>query len=197
MAVHNLSLRNFTFAAKRNRNPDSSRSLKPHQYLFTIGPHAETSRVCAENNTLKSVKNIMMLYRVAVVCCLALVLSVAAAAQDLAELIVTVVDPTAAMVPGAKVTIIDVHRGFVREAQTREDGYVDFDSLNPGDYSLDVVKAGFNRYRIDRVTLNIRAREAVHVALSLSAAAGVAVDVVASVDILSSDPAQGVALEQS
>jgi hypothetical protein len=138
-----------------------------------------------------------MRYRVAVIGFVSLLLSAGAAAQDLAELTISVVDPSAAMVPGAKVTVVDAHRGTVREAVTREDGQVEFDSLNPSDYAVDVVKTGFNRYHIDRVTLALRARESVHVALTLSAAAGAKVDVVASVDVLSTDPAQGASLEQN
>lgn len=117
--------------------------------------------------------------------------------QDLAGIAVSVADPTGAMVPGARVTLADLSRGMVRTAITPVNGSVAFDALTGGDYSLEVSKDGYNKYRIEKITVNLRARESVSVALTVGAAAGQTVNVVDRVDALSSDPAQGVAMDQS
>jgi hypothetical protein len=114
----------------------------------------------------------------------------AAYAQDYATLTVTVVDPSAAVVPGAKTSLSALQRGVVTEAETNETGFVVFDLLQPGDYSLDVVKPGFDLYRVPRLSLQIRDRQTIRIALKLSVAAGTTIEVTASAQPLSSDVAQ-------
>ena len=117
-------------------------------------------------------------------------------AQDSATLTVTVVDPSSAVVPGAKLTMTNANRGTVTQAQTRDDGHITIDSLPPGDYSLDVVKAGFAPYRIAKLSLQVRARETLRLELSVAAAAGSRVEVSEKVETLSSDAAQGISMDQ-
>lgn len=117
-------------------------------------------------------------------------------AQDSATLTVTVVDPSAAVVPGAKVTLTDLSRGAIKQAETRETGFVVFDFLQPGEYSLETVKAGFDTYRVDRLTLRVRDRQTFRVELKITAAAGAKVEVTATAEAISSDVAQGASLDQ-
>lgn len=117
-------------------------------------------------------------------------------AQDSATLTVTVVDPSAAVVPGAKVTLTDLGRGAIKQAETRETGFVVFDSLQPGEYSLETVKAGFDTYRVDRLTLRVRDRQTFRVELKITAAAGAKVEVTATAEAVSSDSGQGTSLDR-
>ena len=58
----------------------------------------------------------------------------AAVAQEAATLTVTVVDPSVAVVPGAKVTLTDLQKGTVIKGETNENGFVAFNLLPPGEY---------------------------------------------------------------
>ncbi len=109
---------------------------------------------------------------------------------------VTVADPTSALVPGAKVTLKALGRTTVIEKGTEDNGSVVFDLLQPGDYSLDVEGAGFVHYHIDRLTLQVRDRQTLKVNLKVAEAASTTVEVSAHAEGISSDAAQGVALDQ-
>ncbi len=126
-----------------------------------------------------------------------LIYSAALLAQDHANLTVTVNDPSAAMVPGASVTATDLARGRVMVSETKEGGYAIFDRLAPGDYSIDIIKAGFSNFRIDRLTLNVRDRQTLRVELQVAGAAGTRVQVTDRPEALSSDAAQGISVDQS
>jgi hypothetical protein len=117
-------------------------------------------------------------------------------AQDWATLSVTVVDPSAAVVPGAGLTLLDLLRGSVRSGQTHDAGYFVFDSLPPGDYELSVTKAGFDTIRIGRITLGVRDRQTLRLDLHLSPASGASIQVTDTVEAPSDDVAQGAALDQ-
>jgi len=120
----------------------------------------------------------------------------AALAQDSATLTVTVFDPSAAVVPGAKVTLTDLQRGAVSLAETGEHGFAVFDFLQPGDYSLAAEKPGFEKYQVNALTLQVRDRQTFRVELKV-AAAGTSVQVTAQAQTLSSEGAEGVPLEQN
>jgi hypothetical protein len=117
-------------------------------------------------------------------------------AQDLASLTVTAVDPSGAMVPAAKLVLIDLQRGVIRQAEANAGGFAVFDMLATGDYSLEVDKPGFNKYRLERLILNLRDRQTLRVEMRLSPAAGTTVSVTDKAEVLSSDAAVGVALGQ-
>ena len=116
-------------------------------------------------------------------------------AQDSAILTVTVMDPSAAMVPGALLMLRDLQRGGVKQATTQADGHATLDWLAPGEYSLEVIKAGFTRYQIEKLILNVRDRQMLRVELKVSAAAETTVEVSDRVAGASSDAAQGVSLD--
>jgi len=98
-------------------------------------------------------------------------------AQDSASLAIFVSDPSSAVVPGARVSIVDNHRGTVTQVATGGSGRADFDSLAPSDYTIEVEKPGFNKYRIENVNLAVRAREELRIQLQVAAASGTKVDV--------------------
>jgi len=120
----------------------------------------------------------------------------AALAQNTATLTVTVVDPSSAVVPGAKVTLTDLGRGATKVAETKDTGFVVFDFLQPGTYSLEAVKAGFDTYRVDSLTLGVRDRQTFRVEFRVTAAAGTKVEVTAAAEAPSSDVGQSVSLDQ-
>jgi len=116
-------------------------------------------------------------------------------AQDPATLSVTVVDPSNAVVPGAQLTLIDQRRGSVRQAQTRETGDAVFDHLDPGVYTLEAEKAGFDKIRLDKVLVAVRDRQSLHLEFRVSAAAQTTVTVTGEAEGISSDPAAGISVD--
>src|SRR3984957_20266318 len=118
-------------------------------------------------------------------------------AQDFASLTITVTDSTDAMVPDASVTLINSQRGTIYHQQTPTGGYVIFDSLTPGDYSVQIEKTGFQQYQSRSVPLGVRDRKTLVVELKVAAAQSTAVDVKEKVDLISNDAAQGIPLGQN
>src|SRR5271163_2716530 len=80
-------------------------------------------------------------------------------AQDFASLTITVTDSTDAMVPDASVSLINTQRGTIYHQQTPTAGYVIFDNLTPGDYTLQIEKTGFQSYQIKSVQIAVRDRK--------------------------------------
>ena len=117
--------------------------------------------------------------------------------QDSATLSVIVVDPTSAAVPGARVVVEDSHRGVIHQADTNDAGTAQFDNLMPSDYTVEVERQGFNNYRIENLTLIVRARQELRVQLQVAAATGTRVDVVERVEPLTTDPTQGTTINQT
>ncbi|HTB12304.1 MAG TPA: carboxypeptidase regulatory-like domain-containing protein [Bryobacteraceae bacterium] len=118
-------------------------------------------------------------------------------AQDFASLTITVTDSTDAMVPDASVTLINSQRGTIYHQQTPTAGYVIFDSLTPGDYSVQIEKTGFQQYQIRSLPVGVRDRKTLTVELKVAAAQSTAVDVKEKVDLISNDAAQGVPIGQN
>jgi len=118
-------------------------------------------------------------------------------AQDFASLTITVTDSTDAMVPDASVTLINSQRGTIYHQQTPTAGYVIFDSLPPGEYSLQIEKTGFQQYQIRSLTVGVRDRNSLVIGLTVAAAQSTTVDVKEKVDLISNDAAQGVPLGQN
>lgn len=121
---------------------------------------------------------------------------IAAFGQDSATLTVTVFDPSAAVVPGAKVTLTDLHRGTVIPAETGESGFAVFEFVLPGDYSLVAEKPGFEKYQVNLLTLQVRDRQTFRVDLRV-AAPGTSVQVTAKAQPLSNGATEGVSLDQT
>ena len=120
----------------------------------------------------------------------------AAFAQEAATLTVTVVDPSVAVVPGANVTLTDLQKGTVNRGETNEGGFVAFNLLAPGEYSLDVESAGFEKLHVAHLVLQVRDRQTLQAALKLKAAAGTTVVVTSAAQAVSSDNAQGISVDQ-
>ena len=117
-------------------------------------------------------------------------------AQDLASLSIRVADPSGAIVPGASVVLLDLHRGVIHKNETNSAGFVSYNSLAAGEYSLEVEKGGFNKYKVSSLNLVLRDRQALSVELKVAAAAGAAVNVNEKAEVVSNDAAQGVSLSQ-
>ncbi len=82
-----------------------------------------------------------------VVALIALFLTASTAmAQATAQVSGTVVDPTGAVVPTAKVTIKNLGTNAERLLSTNNEGLYSFTNLQPGSYSVSAVAAGFNRF---------------------------------------------------
>jgi carboxypeptidase family protein len=67
----------------------------------------------------------------------------------------TVLDPTAAAVPGATVTVTNLDRGFTKSVTTGEDGTYQIPLLQPGIYHVEVAMEGFEKAVASRVELTI------------------------------------------
>ena len=119
-----------------------------------------------------------------------------AIAQDLATLTITVADPSGAVVPGASIVLLDLHRGTIRKSETGSSGFLSYDSLQAGEYSLEVEKAGFNKYRLNSFNLNLRDRQTLRVELKIAPPTGATIFVADRPGIVSNDATQGVSLSQ-
>jgi hypothetical protein len=82
-------------------------------------------------------------------------LSIPAHGQGTASILGTVVDPTGAAVPGAKVTITNTDTGFVRNTTSNETGNYAARDLAIGHYNVQVESPGFKTYARTGITLNV------------------------------------------
>lgn len=78
----------------------------------------------------------------------------AAHGQTTATLSGTVQDPSAAVVPGATVTLVNEATQDTRVATANDSGYFAFPSLVPGSYTVKVAAKGFNGKNLTGITLN-------------------------------------------
>ncbi|HUK47595.1 MAG TPA: carboxypeptidase regulatory-like domain-containing protein [Terriglobales bacterium] len=67
----------------------------------------------------------------------------------------TVTDPTGALVPGAKVTLLDKATGVNLHTVTSAGGLYSFISLNPGLYEVTASQTGFASVAVDNITVNV------------------------------------------
>jgi len=67
-----------------------------------------------------------------------------------ASLVGTITDASGAVVPGAKVVIVEVNTSFSRSTATNESGYYGFGNLTPGVYRVEVEQTGFKKAIRDR-----------------------------------------------
>src|SRR5262249_62168546 len=66
-----------------------------------------------------------------------------------------VTDPSGAVVPGAKVKLTDVEKGFSDETDPGSAGRYVLRSLPPGNYRISIALTGFNTYVQDGIVLNV------------------------------------------
>ena len=116
--------------------------------------------------------------------------------QDFASLTITVVDSTDAMVPDASVSLVNTQRRTIYHQQTPTGGYLIFDALTPGDYSVKIEKTGFQSFN-GTLTLAVRDRQTMVVELKVAEAQATSVEVKEKANTISNDAAQGVPLGQN
>src|SRR5579871_1973623 len=75
-------------------------------------------------------------------------------AQDLANIVGTVSDPSGAVVAGAKVTVTNTERGITRVAESNADGEYSVVRVPIGNYTITVEAPGFERLRRTGITLD-------------------------------------------
>lgn len=108
----------------------------------------------------------------------------------------TVVDPTGALVPGAKI-VLTSDAGTQRTVTSDASGHYTLPLLPPGRYSLEVTAAGFAIANFTGVTANITETTTLDVSLKVKSAAGESVDVSAAPPLVQSENAtQGRVIQQ-
>ncbi len=93
-----------------------------------------------------------------------------AGAQSTASLTGVVTDPTGAVVAGAHVKVQSLGTGASREIDTDKAGVYVVPSLQPGDYTVQVMATGFSNYSVQKVTLDVDARVTVNAKLAVTSA---------------------------
>ncbi len=101
---------------------------------------------------------------------LLVVCSMTALGQSTATLSGIVTDPTGAVVAGAQVRIHSLATGTDREAVTDGAGLYAVPSLQPGDYSVQVLAPGFSAYTVQKFTLSVDQRAAINMKLAVTSA---------------------------
>ncbi|MCL6508827.1 MAG: TonB-dependent receptor, partial [Bryobacteraceae bacterium] len=95
-----------------------------------------------------------------------LVLSVSAPAQFRGGIQGTILDPTGAAVPGAKVTLQDEETGASQESISGPEGFYRFSGLRPGRYTITVEMAGFQKAVHEHVIVRAEQLEGLNITLS-------------------------------
>ena len=85
---------------------------------------------------------------------------------DTGTILGTVTDSTGAVVPGAKVTLMNEGTSLTQSAETRQDGTYIFTPVKIGSYTLEVQSKGFQTIRRTGVSVNIEQQAVVNVTLS-------------------------------
>jgi len=112
-------------------------------------------------------------------------------AQEGARLAVTVLDPSDAAVPGAKITVVEKGRGAAHAGQTEETGTAYFNALNPGAYRVEVEKTGFEKYTVEDLQLHARDFQSLRLQVRVAAAEKAEVTVRGEVEGVQIDPSTG------
>jgi hypothetical protein len=120
-----------------------------------------------------------------------------ASAQDSSSLSGSIIDPSAAVVPGAKLTLFEPIRKITREVTTNEAGLYTFDALTAGDYTLTISREGFKTQRINLIRLTARDTRTLRIELEVSAASNTSVTVTAQLEGLSTDVSSGISMNHA
>ncbi len=116
-------------------------------------------------------------------------------AQESAIVSGRTLDPTGAAVAGAAVRIAQPERNIIRETQSDEQGFYIFESLIPGEYTLDASAKGMAPVQIKRVVVRSRDRQELKITFAL-AATQTSVTVEGQTEGISGDASAGAVLEQ-
>ena len=92
-------------------------------------------------------------------------------------------DPSGAVIPGAKVTVVNHATGVSQSTITTSAGLYSFVSLNPGSYQVSASLQGFETTSHDKVTVSVDQVTAVNIALKVGSVSEV-VTVASSVDLV-------------
>ena len=88
-------------------------------------------------------------------------------AQNVGSMHGTVIDKTGAAVPGAAVTVTDLATNASRTTKTDNAGAFGIAQLSPGDYRVEIEKAGFKKYVETKVTVLVATPTTLDVRLEL------------------------------
>ena len=94
----------------------------------------------------------------------------------------TVADATGAVVPGIEVTAKNIDTGIVTTRVTNESGSYDFPSLQPGKYTISVMRTGFQTSTYNNVELGQGVQVRLNFTLQVNTQ-GQSVEVVAEADV--------------
>ncbi|MBL8221526.1 MAG: carboxypeptidase regulatory-like domain-containing protein, partial [Bryobacterales bacterium] len=79
----------------------------------------------------------------------------------------TILDPTGAAVPGAKITLRELRTNSARQAASDTQGTYQFTPVGPGEYRLEVEASGFQRYSQSGLLLQVDERLRADVTLQI------------------------------
>jgi hypothetical protein len=94
-----------------------------------------------------------------------------------------VIDATGRVVPAVQITLTDIDRGTVYQAQSNDVGLYVLAELNPGNYKVTAQLAGFRTYQINSLALSTQQRGVLNVKLEVGSV-GEKVEVTSQVQLL-------------
>ena len=95
------------------------------------------------------------------------VIVVFAQSPNTAAITVVVVDQTGAVIPGAKVVVVNPDTGFTAEGLTNNEGYYYVPYLRPGVYNVTIEALGFKKYVRDGIELRTNDQPRIDVKLEV------------------------------
>jgi hypothetical protein len=101
---------------------------------------------------------------------LTLGINMAYAQFDSGAVLGNIKDPSGATISTATVELLDVAKGVKIVRQTDASGGYEFDSVQPGEYTISVTAPGFQGSKTDVFRVNVGARQRVDLSLSLGTA---------------------------
>src|SRR5450755_3119183 len=111
------------------------------------------------------------------------------AAQDRASINGTILDPSAAVVPGATVEMNSIATGFHPQTVSNDHGVYEFQSLPVGSYQISISKSGFEPFVISRVDVLVGQVRTLDAKLHIGSTAN-SVEVIAASDVLNQGNAE-------
>src|SRR5579872_2587097 len=123
-----------------------------------------------ENRTAGRVRRWLVMQFLTIVCCFAGFLVRPLQAQVYTTSVTGIVqDPSGAVIPGAKVTVTDMEKGFTFSTTTNGIGIYRFPNLTPSTYKLSVEAQGFQTYTQSGINLVVNQNATINVTLKVGA----------------------------